>query len=269
MSYKFDEASYKDNNKNIIKSTIKLECLIKEKNENPVLFEQKYGQKLFCPECHVPQLCLVRSSDNTTFYLRGFPNQEHLNNCSYSFKTINKHTFSELLKDTNSCKFVNTKLRGLIDSIFKQIILKQNPCLVKMNHNKISKDNIEEQDFNNQQTLRRFPTKSLTAPLEEGDFNNPKFFYGNVDILFSKRKNKTSNLDFFILLVYKKNTNHKICSFSMSEAVFSQLAIPKQIKKTDIVHKNVAIAVATTLTKRDKYINGSIIHSDYCVIETV
>lgn len=267
MKNKFDEASYKDNSGNIIEPPLKLEDLIDEKKNDEKLFEQKYYRKLFCPECHTPQLSLVTSKNGIDFFLRGFKNQPHTNNCSYSFDSVNKTAITELLNNTDSCEFINKKLKGLVSRLLKRQILKQNPLLVKMELGKISTDDIEKHDLRNRQIIRRLPTKSITSHFDDDDYGVPKLFYGNVDIQFCKKQNKSDNSFFYSLNIFPRETNDVICNVNMSEKVFSHLNVPfdKDYKK----HANVFIAIATTLTLNKSYVNGQISHSAYCVIETL
>lgn len=268
MSYKFDEASYKDNNGNIIEPPLKLEYLIAQKKKNEKLFEQKYYRRLFCPECHAPQLSLVASSNGVDFFLRGFKNQAHTNNCSYSFDSVSNAAITKLLDDTKSSEFVNAKLKGLVNNLLKRQILKQNPFLVKVEHGKVSTNDVKDHDLINRQTIKRLPTKSLTSPFDENDYNVPKLFYGNVDIKFFERKNKKNGSLFYVIDVYFRETNNKICSISMRPGVFSYLKTPFTIEY-DVKYTNVLMAFATVLIKKDSYIDGQITYSDYCVIDVI
>ena len=268
MSYKFDEASYKDNNGNIIEPPLKLEYLIAQKKKNEKLFEQKYYRRLFCPECHAPQLSLVASSNGVDFFLRGFKNQAHTNNCSYSFDSVSNAAITKLLDDRKSSKFVNAKLKGLVNKLFKKKILEYNPFLVKVEHGRVSANDVNNHDLINRQIIKRLPTKSLTSPFDENDYNVPKLFYGNVDIKFFKRKKELDNSFFYAIDVYFRETNKKICSISMSSGVFSNLKIPFTVEY-DVRYTNVLMAVATVLIKKDSYIDGRITYSDYCVIDVI
>lgn len=268
MSYKFDEASYKDNSGNLIEPPLKLEYLIDEKKNDEKLFEQKYHRKLFCPECHTPQLSLVSSKNGIDFFLRGFKKQPHTNNCSYSFDSVNKTAISELLNNTDSREFVNKKLNGLISSLLKRQILKQNPLLVKIELDKISTDDIEKHDLRNRQIIRRLPTKSLTSPFGDDDYKVPKLFYGNVDIKFNKRTNSSNGSVFYSLAIFLRKTNSIVCSIKMSETVFLHLQTPFAVKD-DVKYNNVLLAVATTLNKNGSYVDGKISYSDYCVIDVI
>ncbi len=268
MSYKFDEASYKDNSGNLIEPPLKLEYLIDEKKNDEKLFEQKYHRKLFCPECHTPQLSLVSSKNGIDFFLRGFKNQPHTNNCSYSFDSVNKTAISELLNNTDSREFINKKLKGLVSSLLKRQILKQNPLLVKTELDKISTDAIEKHDLRNQQNIKRLLTKSLTSPFDDDDYGTPKLFYGNVDIQFNKRTNSSSGSFFYSLAIFSRKTNNIVCSINMSESVFLYLKTPFAVKD-DVKYTDVLVAVATTLNKNGSYVDGKISYSDYCVIDVI
>lgn len=268
MKNKFDEASYKDNSGNIVEPPLKLECLIDEKRNDEKLFEQKYYRKLFCPECHTPQLSLVTSKNGIDFFLRGFKNQPHTNNCSYSFDSVNKTAITELLNNTDSREFINKKLKGLVSRLLKKQILKQNPLLVKMELGKISTDDIEKHDLRNRQIIRRLPIKSITSPFDDDDYGVPKLFYGNVDIQFNKRTNSTSGSFFYSLAIFSRKANNIICSINMSEAVFLHLKAPFKVED-DVKHTDVLVAIATTLNKKDSYVDGKISYSDYCVIDVI
>lgn len=192
----------------------------------------------------------------------------HINLRRNSNNVFNEGAITELLNNTDSREFINKKLKGLVCSLLKRQILKQNSLLVKMELDKISTDDIAKHDLRNQQNIKRLPTKSLTSPFDDDDYGTPKLFYGNVDIQFNKRTNSSSGSFFYSLAIFSRKTNNIVCSINMSEAVFSHLKTPFAVKD-DVKYTNVLLAVATTLNKNGSYVDGKISYSDYCVIDVI
>lgn len=263
MSYKFDEAALSNDNKKTFEK-ISLEKINEEikKDETNI---KNYKGIIFCPECNEPQLSIVNNSKTNDYFLRTYPRQNHSDICSYSFEDVDVDIFNAFLEEKNNTQFINSKLHNIIDRLLRNKFLDFNPLIVRLNDNKITAENISREE-KNRYNVRRIPIKSITAPFSDDDYGVYKFFYGNVDIVIKERTNKTSNELFYSLIIYKKKTNTILCSLSVSRNVFIHLQRLYNLE-LDNKKEEIYIAFASKLTLNNQYKNGTIIHSDYCVID--
>ncbi len=254
---KYDEASYKiDGNF----KTISVEELIKLSKINHKKYIEKYYGNLFCPECHEPQLSLIKNS-----FLRGYRDQRHSNNCSKSFKPVSKKNFENLLQDVTSLQQVNNRLKKIIERLLLNKNEKNNPFLAKINDDSCELCDIVPSEVNNRNSICRIPCKSLNAPFYDDDYNTLKIFYGKVDMKLSKRENKKTNMEFYVLNFYKPDINYTLCSISMSTAVYSHFIQLYNIS-LEIKYRNVYVAFATCLGSYNGFKRGRLAYSNHCVI---
>lgn len=263
MPYKFDEAALSNDNKKTFQPISLEEINDKiKKNESNVKI---YKGIIFCPECFEPLLSIVNNPKTSDYFLRTYPNQSHSDTCSYSFEDVDVDIFNAFLEEKNNTRFINSKLHNIIDRLLRNKLLDFNPLIVKLNDNKISPENIPREE-RNRYNVRRIPIKSITAPFSDDDYSVYKLFYGNVGVSIQERKNKTSNELFYSLIIYKKKTDTILCSLSVSRNVFIHLQKQYNLEPNNKI-ENIYIAFASKLKLNDKYKNGTIIHSDYCVID--
>lgn len=263
MTYKFDEAAFSNDNKNTFEK-ISLEEINEEvkKDKNNI---KNYKGNIFCPECNEPQLSIVKNSRTNDYFLRTYQNQNHSDICSYSFESVSIDIFNDFLEKENNTLFINNKLQNIIDRLLRNNTLNVNPFIIELDDNNIVPKDITKEEKLNRHNMRRIPTKSITAPFRDNDYGVYKLFYGNVNISIKKRENKNFNEIFYSLIIYKKETNTILCSLSMSNNVYTHLQKLYNFNLDEII-ENIYIAFATKLILNNQYKNGTITHSDYCVI---
>lgn len=266
---KFDEAAFSSNDVEPF-NLISLEKLNDLRTNFNTIYMATYEGHLYCPECHKPQLTLVHNPETNEYFLRGFPKQKHTEDCSKSFESVSKTLFDDFVEDPDSYDFINTKLHKLIDKLIKKTILIKKASLIKVVNDKCIKDEITDEDITTRINVRNIPTKSITAPFDDDDFDRYKLFYGDVDISLTKKENKQLKKDFYVLRIYRRNTNFTLCSLSMSESVAIHLNEDYDIvsNKTEI-RFHVYISFATVLHKTGIYKNGNLKRSNLCVIRKV
>lgn len=255
---KYDEALYKTDG---IFEKIGVEKLIELSKSNPKKYSEEYYGNLFCPECNTPQLSLIKNS-----FLRGYRDQRHSDDCSKSFKPISQRNFKNLLQDVTSLNQVNQRLKKIIERLLFNKIERTNPFLAKVTNNHCELCDIIPSEVENRDSIYNIPCKSLNAPFYDDDYNTLKFFYGKVDIKLSKKENKKSNTEFYVLSFYKPNIDYILCSLSMSVAVYNYFIQSYKID-LDTKYQNVCVAFATCLSLSKGFKRGRLSYSNHCVIK--
>lgn len=266
---KFDEAAFSANDSEPFEN-ISLEKLNDLKTNHDIAYMETYEGHLYCAECHKPQLTLVYNTETDEYFLRGFPKQKHVEDCSKSFDSVRKAVFDEFVDDPDSYDFINNKLQKLIEKLIRKTSLTAKTSLIKIVNDKCTKNEITDKDIKEKINIKNIPIKSISAPFEEDDFDRYKLFYGDVDISLTKKENKLLKKEFYVLRLYRKNTNFTLCSLSMSENVAIHLNEDYDIisKETE-VRFHAYISFATILHKTGIYKNGNLKRSNFCMIKKV
>lgn len=260
---KFDCAAFSFDGKTF--EEIKLEELIEQKLSDNIRFNKIYSYHLYCPECHKPQLLLVENYKTKSYYLRGYPNQAHSNNCYKGFDFVKPSVFDEFVLSNESSQYINCKLKQIVDKMLRKVKENKNTFLIKVINKKCSTENILDKEIKERKNVRQIPHKSITAPFDEDDFGVLKLFYGNVDIEILEKENKINHEKFYVLVLYKKSIKYKICSLTMNKKVANYLMKKYKIELNKLID-DVYISFATKFNANGKYKNGRLIHSDFCII---
>ncbi len=266
MKNKFDEAAYSADNK-ITFEKVSLEILNDlRKTDNQAYIKTYYGN-LYCPECFKPQIDLVISNKTGDYFLRGFHGQPHSDICHKGFDTVKSSAFNSYIESSESYELINYRLKKIIEKLFKNISLKNNPFLIKVINNKCTNEELSEIELRERNKVYQVPNKSITAPFEDNDYNAFKLFYGNVDIILFERKNSLTNKIFYSLNIYNRSGKY-ICNLTMKDSVASYMQKIYNIKSEEKT-ENMYIAFAAILQENNGYKSGRLIHSDLFVIDKV
>lgn len=260
---KYDGAAYISPVSNV-SEYISLEELSSIISTNRREFIRKYDGHIFCPLCKIPQLTLVSGSKSGSYFLRGYRGQKHSEDCEFGFEDVSTKAFETFIADKNSKEYVNHKLRKLIDKMLRQKNVEEKVHLVKVHNNIITTQKILSID-KERTDIRLLPTKSITAPFQEDDYDCYKLFYGRCNIIINKISN--DGKPYYILKAYRPKDRQVVCKLSMSEDVGGYFTRNYSLKIGSF-YNNVCIAFASKL-KQDKYNikKGSIIHSRFCIID--
>lgn len=262
MKTKFEDAAYSVDKSSY--ENVKIEELIRLKITDPIMYMKKYNGRLFCPECHKPQLSLVDKSKERNYHLRAYPKQEHASNCSKILEYTTESMLEKCLKDSASYDFLSSKLkRILLNKFFK--IQDERVSLVKTNDNKkiLLEDIKDNTHIAQTKNIYQIPIKSLTAPFDDDDFNIYKLFYGNVDIQLNERKSGDNT--FYSLGIYSKESKVAFCSLTVDEDVKPYLSNQYDFE-VGKKKSNIYISFCSKLKRNGKYINGRLLHSKLCFI---
>ncbi len=268
---KYDEAAYSIDNKNY--TLVPIEKLIHLYTSQPLYFKRTYSGNLFCPLCRKPQLTIACLSKSQKYYLRGYPNQSHSPDCLKLIPSIDTSFLNDNLNDHKSIGYIKSQLLRLLINKFsddKKIYVP----LLKATGKKICFEEPKEEIVKNR-SIKQIPTKSLTAPFYEDDYEQYKLFYGNVNIRVAEQKSKKHNNDndcnYYILYIYNKDNLKLICSVSMSNKVGKNLISSYNLNK-NVLTKNIFISLwskfSINTVNNTTYKNGRITHSDFCVIQS-
>lgn len=260
---KFDSAAYSYDGKTF--EDIKLEELVELKLSDYTQFSKIYPYHLYCPEYYKPQLLLVENYKTKKYYLRGFPKQLHSDDCYKGFELVKPSAFDEFVLYNESSQYINCKLKQIVNKMLRKVKENKSTFLIKVINRKCSTDNISEKEIKGRKNVKQLPHKSITAPFDEDDFGVFKLFYGNVDMELLEKENKINHEKFYILLLYKRSKIYKICSLTMNKNVAYYLMKIYKIELNKMIY-DAYISFAAKLNAVDKFKNGRLIHSDFCII---
>lgn len=260
---KYDGAAYISPISNV-SEYISLEELSSIISTNRREFIRKYDGHIFCPLCKIPQLTLVSGSKFGNYFLRGYRGQKHSEDCEFGFEDVSTKAFETFIADKNSQEHVNNKLRKLIDKMLKQKNVEEKVHLVKVHNNVITTQKILSID-KERTDIRLLPTKSITAPFQEDDYDCYKLFYGRCNIIVYK--NIKDGKPYYILTAHRPKDRQVVCKLSMSEDVGGYF-IRNNSLKIGTFYNNACIAFASRFKKDEGNVNkGSIRHSRLCIID--
>jgi len=270
---KYDEAAYSIDNKNY--TLVAIEELIHLYTNKPLYFKRTYSGNLFCPLCRKPHLTIAYLSKSQNYYLRGYPNQLHSPDCLKMVPIIDTSFLNENLNDRKSIEYIKSQLIKLIINKFSDDKRNYVP-LLNAAGKQICFEEPKEKVVK-KRSIKQIPTKSLTAPFYEDDYEQYKLFYGNVSIRVTERKTKNNKNDnagngnYYILYIYNKDTLELICSVSMSNKVGENLISSYKINRNALI-ENIFISLWSKFTTKTvnntTYKNGRITYSDFCVIQS-
>lgn len=241
---------------------IKIEQLISEANN----YKIKYSNRLYCPECHKPQLTLVERAPDE-FCLRGFQRQKHKPDCTKGLDVVSKKSFNEYIDNVSDFS-INKRLSNILNRLLSKEEQPINPMAIKIKDGKCIDSDVLSVNVLSSKNIKAVPIKSLTAPFDDDDYGCYKIFYGDVDIVVSKKMSRINGNVFYVMNIFRRNSTFVCCSLSMSVGVASYLN-----KKYNILavanEKRIGayISFVTELYQKDgKYINGRLKNSEHCVI---
>ena len=126
------------------------------------------------------------------------------------------------------------------------------------------RNDVDFENTHNRGNIRRIPTKSITTPFDNDDFNCFMLFYGKVDVLYSKIEK--TKVPFYKLTFFKCGTNYKLCSLAFSEKVAIHVQNKYQFNLEPRL-TNVYVAFFSEMKKeKDKYLNAWLKHSELLCI---
>lgn len=215
---KYDSVAYIDPvNKSV--DVINIEDLIEERIKDNDAFLTKYCNNMYCPECKVPQLTLCRTKYG--FYLRGFQHQDHNDDCVLGLDEISDNHIETKIDLEPNKRDIQLRLSQVIDSLLKKIRTKDHPLAVNINGNDIDMKPIPREKVSRKSNQKRIPSKSLTSPFLEEDYDRFMVFYGRVKIKWEKRLSKDG--PFMSLNIYKIGAENPFCSGIVKEQAYSKI----------------------------------------------
>ena len=257
---KYDEAAHSTDRVNF--TNIPLEKLIEEKKDAKK-YANEYKNNLYCPECRIAKLTLVNGE---RYHLRAFPNAHHSDNCYKGFDVVKPNIFDEFIAKDVPLEFIKKRISAAISKLLKGKVLSHNPMLVKIVDSKCMTDDITEQEAKRRKNIRQIPNKSITAPFELSDYNVFMLFYGKVDVKLEERKTKAEEKIFYVLKIFKQNSNTELCSISIRSNIVDYV-----IRKCNLTlserKNNVCIAFVSQIKKNGNFKNATLLHSDFLSVE--
>lgn len=254
MSTKYDEAAYLNNNNQF--EPLKLEDAIVQITRDKRKYQNKYGDRLFCPECHRPQITLVERDGQ--YFFRGFPNQAHTQLCSKGFEPISTTSFQTFVLDKTNHDFLFQRLQGFLLRKLQRNNHEAHPLLLRVQDDRIAHEDVEPAAMHNRQLIRRIPAKSITAPFHDEDFGGYKLFYGNVDVQYSKVEKQ--NCSFFKFDFLRRRDSSLICSLSFSQNVAAHIEADYGL---ELNHRltNQYVAFFSVMKQNNQYLDARLSHS--------
>lgn len=260
MATKYDEAAYLNDDNNY--ESLKLSEAIEYIKRNEKHYHQKYHGRLYCPECHHSQIAIVHRNNN--YFFRGYPKAEHDTECNYGFETVKSETLQEFAMKEENRAFLNVKLQRFVNRLLNRTNNHIHNLLLQVDNNRCIRNDVDQDNIRNRRTIRRIPTKSITAPFDNDDFDCYMLFYGKVDVLYSKIEK--TKVPFCKLTFFKCGTNYKLCSLTFSEKVAIHVQNKYQFN-TEPRLTNVYVAFFSEMKKeKDKYLNAWLKHSELLCI---
>lgn len=113
--------------------------------------------------------------------------------------------------------FLNNKLQRFVNRLLNRANNHIHNLYYKSIITGVSEAMLDHIDINNRRNIRRIPTKSITAPFDNDDFDCYMLFYGIVDVLYSKIEK--AKVPFYKLTFFKCGTDYKLCSLNFYENV--------------------------------------------------
>lgn len=260
MATKYDEAAYlnDDNNYESLKLSEAIEYIRRDEKH----YQQKYHGRLYCPECHHPQIGIVHRNNN--YFFRGYRNAVHETECNYGFETVKSDTLQEFALEKENRAFLNKKLKRFVNRLLNRANNHIHNLLLQVDNNRCIRSDVDHIDINNRRNIRRIPTKSITAPFDNDDFDCYMLFYGIVDVLYSKIEK--AKVPFYKLTFFKCGTDYKLCSLNFYENVAMYVQNEYQLNIGQKL-SNMCVAFFSVMEKEnDKYLNARLKHSELLCI---
>lgn len=260
MATKYDEAAYlnDDNNYESLTLSNAIESIINDEKN----YHQKYHGRLYCPECHRPQIGIVHKNNN--YFFRGYPKAEHDTECDYGFETVKSETLQEFALEEENRIFLNVKLQRFVNRLLNRANNHIHNLLLQVDNNRCIRNDVDQDNIRNRRNIRRIPTKSITAPFDNDDFDCYMLFYGKVDVLYSKIER--AKVPFYKLTFFKCGTNYKLCSLTFFENVANYVQNKYQLNIEQRL-SNMYVAFFSVMKKeKDKYLNARLKHSELLCI---
>lgn len=260
MATKYEEAAFLNNNNTFEILTLDeaVEYIIQDEKN----YHQKYNGKLYCPECHCPQIGIVHK--NNSYFFRGYPKAVHDSECNYGFETVKSDVLQEFATEEDNCMFLNEKLQRFVNRLLNRDNNHLHNLLLQIEKNKCLRNEVDLSKIHNRRSISRIPTKSIVSSFDDDDFNRYMLFYGKVDVLYSKIEK--TKVPFYKLTFLKCGTNYKFCSLAFSEKVAIHVQNRYQFNFESRL-TNVYVAFFSEMKKeKNKYLNAWLKHSELLCI---
>lgn len=185
-------------------------------NKADSFYSERFAKHLWCPECKKVMLSLVHSTNGMS-YFRGYPKQEHEENCPYKLPEIRVKTIAELNQKDPS--YERTRLQ--MQRVLRYTVTNRTTHKKKVSISTLPKEQIVSNKTIHKKINARLPEKRIDLPLSDNDWNVIKIFYGTVLVITTPGKQNPN--DRFLKLQSLDSKNH-ICLIRVSEAVWHYIS---------------------------------------------
>lgn len=186
-------------------STIEIED-ISDDMSNTLIFHNKYGDDIFCPECRKAQLKYISPSDNgkRKSYIATIDLNDHEDDCSYKHEYIKKSEVNKIVSSGNCERTLNR----IIDGLELKDVRVDN-----INNTSEREKTVEVVDFdkNGQRVYRKVFKKSLNKI--SVDDNEYYFYYSKTHLQYLNDFHKN------IIIVHLKNSTFKYLQIKASSSL--------------------------------------------------
>ena len=239
MNEKYDQAYIDLLDENVTLTDLKM-CY----SENRAEYKKTYQGHLLCPDskCHKVKLTLVNGK-----YLRGYPDQEHTDNCPYRLPYLTEQEITEALQEGLEKSKNGNQIRGRMWDALYSLLPHETP----ETNNTEAKERIEKQERvikRNRSVLRKnTPVRKMTTRYGDSDFTETKIHYGEARFKYNEEISNDKNKRVIIHMV-SVNTDEEYMKIAMNANVFYY--VNKVLKQERIQSgAHVYIAVVARLTK--------------------
>lgn len=245
------------------KKSILVTEITKIRRKSDEEYQRNYKPYMFCSECKRAQLSHYMTN-KTIPYLKTIPTSEHLENCSFNKKCVEKKEFERYANSKINDTDIKNRLNKILDMFFeKQPISKDNPFIFRFpTKNRTKPDKNKDNNIGCVEVEKFLPRKLLNNTLTENDYDTYKFFYGKVRIHWKKVENGKLSYHLFLFDINEKNSDIPLCNIAISKSVSEY--IPSEYKND----MNCKIAFLSKLQKSSdgKYTNALLINSTHLLI---
>lgn len=206
--------------------------LIEYEKNNSSLFKRDIQNNLYCPECLQAPLAYVHGD---SIYLRTYRKNIHKEGCGLIQPKVNSIEFEKIADDPENNEAISNHIYKMAHSVFSEKPTKSviHPSSKKASINLEEKENLEEPKKRKRKS--HFPRQCLTNGIKYDAFDEYKYFYGELYLMwYTKNIKLINNNQLFknnmILAFLSEHSKKSIFAIKMSEMVCKYISEKFPIK---------------------------------------